>query len=149
MYKERYSNNYNNIYSFYFAIGDNGIEVNGAVIAVQVNKYTNEISDYSYSSRLNCFKIVGFDNTKSIDETEQNLKNNFDLEYVVNYNYDNKKVELILIYDPENYRLRCILKDNNYRDNEPITRGEAAVMLYRYLSSKNLHIKGIQSLKKF
>ncbi len=97
-----------NTYAFSYNMTYDGIEVYEAPIKIYINKYTGLISSYTYSYYLDSLKINGFENTKTFDEAQQVMKDNyFKLGYTTYYDSKEDKYDIELLYVPEYYRLKA------------------------------------------
>ncbi len=104
-------------YSFIYRIMFDGVAYNSSTLRIGVNKYNNNVSYYYYPEDIIGIKNSSFEGKKTIDEAENIMKNNIELGYFADYDYDTKKYNVKLLYRMKDYLLRAEdLKPLNQRD---------------------------------
>lgn len=148
-----YNKCYNNTdgYSFIYNIKHNDVAYSNTYVNISVNKYNNRVTDYYFPESVMGVINSSFENTKTISEAEEVMKNNIQLGYKANFDYDAKEYNVKLIYRMKDYILKADdLTSFTYSDMYQYAKGAmnesaSADMAVQELSASEL--EGIDDLK--
>lgn len=105
---KRCSNNYNNTtYVFSYSMLENNVSYLDTSLTIDVNKYTNEITSYSYPTILLGLEIGSFENAKQLTEADDTFKNSIQLGYTADYDYDTDTYEVKMLYRFKDYVIKA------------------------------------------
>lgn len=107
-------------YRFSYLIKYNNIAYLDTFARITVDKYSNSVIHYSYPEHLTAIKNSSFEGLKTADEAEKIVKNNMELGYLADYDYEKEEYNVKLIYRLKDY----LLKADNL---EPLSNGDIAV----------------------
>lgn len=99
--------NYSSEYTLYYNIMYDNIAYYDVYAKISVNKYTNEVVSYDYPEGLDGLTPPGFENTKTLSDAENFIKDNIILGYKTDYNYKEEKYETKLLYRLKDYMVKA------------------------------------------
>lgn len=112
--KEKYSEleysnfyNYTDSYEYLYSVNFNGIPYLDYYVTVSVNKFNNTVTSYYYPDELIRVMPSNFQNTKSLSDAENSVKDNMQLGYKTDYDYTSKTYSLKLLYRLKDYILKA------------------------------------------
>lgn len=156
--KERYDDlefnkcfNDSDRYSFIYKIKYNDVAYSNTYVNISVDKYNNRVTDYYFPESIIGVKNSSFENTKTISEAEEVMKNNIQLGYKANFDYDTKEYDVKLLYRMKDYLLRADdLTSFAYNDMYQYAKGVTVENASADLAVQSLspaEIEGIDDLK--